>query len=85
MNMLQSVMITEMADELKVIMHAQIKAKIKERIQALYLLKVGTVNDIGILTCLSGRAGSTLHLWFICYQASGLSGVLAWNYHNCSL
>ena len=35
MNRLQSVMITETADELKVIMHAQIKAKIKERIQAL--------------------------------------------------
>ena len=75
-------MITETADELKVIMHAQIKAKIKERIQALYLLKVGIVNDIGVLACLLGRAESTLRLWFARYQTSGLSGLLAWNYHG---
>ncbi len=82
MNRLQSVMITETADELKVIMHAQVKAKIKERIQALYLLKAGIVNDMGILACLLGRAESTLRLWFARYQASGLSGLLAWNYHG---
>ena len=48
MNMLQSVIqITETVDELKTIRHAQIKAKLKERIQALYLLKAGMVNDRG--------------------------------------
>ena len=82
MNMLQSVIITETADELKVIMHAQTKAKIKERIQALYLLKMGIANDIDGLAGVLGRAESTLRLWFARYQASGLSGLLAWNYHG---
>jgi transposase len=82
MNILQLVIITETADELKAIMHAQIKAKIKERIQALYLLKAGIVNDIGLLAYLLGRAESTVRLWFARYQASGLSGLLAWNYHG---
>jgi transposase len=82
MNVLQLVTITETADELKAIMHAQIKAKIKERIQALYLLKAGIVNDISLLADLLGRSESTVRLWFARYRASGLSGVLAWNYHG---
>ena len=52
--------ITETADELKAIMQAQIKAKIKERIQALYLLKSGIVNDIGLLAYGLGRSESTV-------------------------
>jgi len=83
MNTLQlMIQITETADELKTIMHAQIKAKLKERVQALYLLKAGIVNDISKLAYLLGRAESTVRLWFARYQVSGLSGLLAWNYHG---
>ena len=83
MNMLQSVIqITETVDELKTIRHAQIKAKLKERIQALYLLKAGMVNDIGHLAYVLGRADSTVRLGFARYQESGLSGLLAWNSHG---
>ena len=83
MNTLQSVIqISETMDELKAIMHAQAKAKLKERIQALYLLKAGIVSDIGQLAYCLGRAESTVRLWFRRYRASGLSGLLAWNYHG---
>lgn len=83
MNTFQSVIqITETMDELKAIMHAQAKAKLRERIQALYLLKAGIVSDIGQLAYFLGRAESTVRLWFRRYRASGLSGLLAWNYHG---
>ena len=83
MNMVQIIIgITETVDELKTIMHAQSKAKLKERVHALYLLKAGTVNDISYLAYCLGRSESTVRLWLSRYKAKGLSGLLAWNYHG---
>jgi len=74
--------IAETVEELKAIMHSQIKAKPKERVQALYLWKAGIVKDIADLASLLGRSESTIRLWFARYQAEGLSGLLSWNYRG---
>ena len=41
-----NIFILETADELKQLMHAQQKPKLKERIQALYLLKNGRAKKL---------------------------------------
>ena len=74
--------ITETVEELKAIMHSQVKAKLKERIHALYVWKAGIVKNIADLASLLGRSESTIRLWFARYQAEGLSGLLAWNYRG---
>jgi transposase len=63
-------------------MHAQVKAKLKERVHALYVWKAGLVKDIADLAGLLGRSESTIRLRFARYRAEGLSGVLAWNYRG---
>ena len=74
--------ITETVEELKAIMHSQVKAKLKERVHALYVWKAGIVTDIADLASLLGRSESTIRLWFARYQAEGLSGLLAWHYRG---
>jgi len=74
--------ITETVEELKAIMHSQAKAKLKERVHALYVWKAGIVKDIADLAGLLGRSESTIRLWFARYQAEGLSGLLTWNYRG---
>ncbi len=54
--------ITETVEELKAIMHAQVKAKLKERVHALYVWKAGIVKDIADLAGLLGRSESTIRL-----------------------
>ena len=41
--------ITETVEELKAIMHSQVKAKLKERVHALYVWKAGVVFQTWIL------------------------------------
>ena len=83
MNMKWSLIeITETVEELKAIMHAQVKAKLKERVHALYVWKAGIVKDIADLAGLLGRSESTIRLWFCRYRAEGLSGLLVWNYRG---
>jgi transposase len=74
--------ITETVEELKAIMHSKAKAKLKERVHALYVWKAGIVKEIADLAGLLGRSESTILLWFARYQAEGLSGLLAWNYRG---
>src|SRR5512144_1448033 len=72
--------IVETAEELKHFMQAQKKPKIKERLQALYLLKSGystTLQDVA--NCL-GRTKTTIENWLALYRKKGVLGVLAWNY-----
>jgi hypothetical protein len=50
MNMKWSLIeITETVEELKAMMHSQVKAKLKERVHALYVWKAGLVKDIADL------------------------------------
>jgi len=82
MNVLCLDKITETVDELKALLHGQVKAQLRERIQALYLLKVGIVKEVRDLAKALGRSESTIRLWFAHYRENGLAGLLAWNYHG---
>jgi transposase len=68
--------ITESAEELKTRLHQQSEVKLKERVQALYLLKSEQVTELNALGKVLGRHPSTLYRWFEGYWARGLAGVL---------
>lgn len=75
-----TIFILETADELKQLMHAQQKAKLKERIQALYLLKHERAKTLQDLADFLGRSISTIESWLTRYRKKGVLGLLAWNY-----
>ncbi len=77
-----NIFIIETTDELKPLMHAQQKAKLKERIQALYLLKNERAQTLQDLADFLGRSISTIESWLTRYRKKGLLGLLAWNYHG---
>ena len=77
-----NIFILETADELKQLMHAQQKPKLKERIHALYLLKNGRAKKLQDLVDFLGRSTSTIESWLTRYRKGGLLGLLAWNYHG---
>src|SRR5512143_3987227 len=76
------IFIRETADELKHMMHAQQKAKLKERVHALYLLKNERAKTLQNLVDFLGRSKSTIESWLPLYRKKGLLGLLAWNYHG---
>ena len=76
------IFITETADELKQLMNTQQKAKLKERVQALYLLKNGRAKTLQDLVDFLGRSKSTIESWLTLYRKKGLLGLLVWNYHG---
>lgn len=57
------IFITAPAEELKHLMPAQQKAKLKERLDALYLLKNGRANTLQALVNFLGRSKSTIASW----------------------
>jgi len=77
-----NIFITETADELKQLMPTQQKAKLKERIQALYLLKNECAKTLQDLADFLGRSRSTIESWLTLYRKRGRLGLLAWNYHG---
>jgi transposase len=76
------IFITETAAELKQLMHTQQKAKLKERVHALYLLKKGRAKTLQDLVDFLGRSKSTIESWLTRYRKKGLLGLVAWNYHG---
>ena len=72
--------LVETAEELKQLMQAQKKPKIKERLQALYLLKSGCVTTLQEVANCLGRSKTTIENWLTLYRKSGVLGVVAWNY-----
>jgi transposase len=76
------IFITETADELKQLMHTQQRAKLKERVQVLYLLKNGRAKTLQDLVDFLGRSKSTIESWLTLYRKKGLLGLLTWNYHG---
>src|SRR5512147_2674469 len=76
------IFITETADELKQLMNTQQKVKLKERVQALYLLKNERTKTLQDLVDFLGRSKSTIESWLTLYRKKGLLGLLAWNYHG---
>src|SRR5512135_2467524 len=77
-----NIFILETADELKQPMHAQQKAKLKERLQALYLLKNGRAKTLQDLVDFLGRSKSTIESRLTLYRKKGVLGLLTWNYHG---
>ena len=76
------IFIAETADELKQLMNTQQKAKLKERVHALYLLKNERAKTLQDLVDFLGRSKSTIESWLTLYRKKGLLGLLAWNYHG---
>ncbi|QIZ73186.1 helix-turn-helix domain-containing protein [Oxynema aestuarii] len=68
--------IHESGEELKNLLAKQSTARGRERIQALYLLKIGQVKTLKELAILLGRDTATLYRWFQKYKAKGLDGML---------
>ncbi len=68
--------ITESAAELKALLGRQKTAQGKERVQAIYLLKLGQVETIGELAQLLGRHRVTVQEWLAAYRQGGLETLL---------
>ena len=65
--------ITETVDELKTLLGRQKTAFGKERVQALYLLKLNKVKTIQELAQNLGRDGTTVQRWLRRYRQGGVS------------
>ena len=59
-----SLEIIETAEELKELLRKQREGRLKERVQALYLLKTHQVRELKELGQVVGRDTSTLYRWF---------------------
>lgn len=68
--------ITQTSEELKILLGKQTTSKNKEKIQALYLLKLGEVKSLKDLANVLGRDTATLYRWFQKYKVQGLNGLL---------
>lgn len=69
--------ITQTAQQLKTLLAKQTTARGKERILALYLLKIGKATTLKDLALVLGRDTATLYRWFQKYKTDGLEGMLA--------
>ncbi len=74
------IFITETAEELKQLMHAQQKAKLKERGPALYRLQHERAKPLQALVGFLGRSTSTIESWVTLDRKKGWLGLVAWNY-----
>ena len=68
--------ILETAQELKDLLTHQKSSRIKERLQALYLYKIGKLTSRRDLAQAVGRDEATLSRWFHKYRCEGLDGLL---------
>ena len=68
--------ITETAEELKQILARQKTATGKERVQLLYLLKIGNTATISQASVMIGRHRVTVQKWIKQYQTSGIESLL---------
>ena len=68
--------ITETREHLKALLTQQKTAQGKERVQALYLLKIGQVKTVQDLAVALGRNRVTLQRWLQKYRSEGLDGLL---------
>ena len=68
--------ITESAEELKRIMNEQTRAKFRERLQILYLIKTGLFASLQELADHLGRSKSVIVKWLKLYRTQGLVGLL---------
>ncbi|WP_017314100.1 helix-turn-helix domain-containing protein, partial [Mastigocladopsis repens] len=69
--------IYESAEELQELLRKQKIVSSRERIQALYLLKIGHVKTIQDVAVVLGRARVTVQRWLKDYTESGIKGLLS--------
>ena len=69
--------IRESSEELKSLLAKQTTARGRERVQALYLLKIGQIKTLKELSILLGRDTATIYRWFQKYKNQGLQGMLS--------
>jgi putative transposase len=69
--------ITQTAQQLKILLAKQTTARGKERILALYLLKINKAETLKDLAIVLGRDTATLYRWLHQYKTNGLEGMLA--------
>jgi putative transposase len=69
--------ITQTAQQLKTLLAQQTTARGKERVLALYLLKIGKATTLKDLALVLGRDTATLYRWLQKYKTHGLDGILA--------
>jgi putative transposase len=69
--------ITQTAQQLKTLLAKQTTARGKERILALYLLKINKAKTLKDLAVVLGRDTATLYRWLQKYKTHGLEGMLA--------
>lgn len=67
--------IAESVSELEALINQQKKARFKERIQALYLIKAQGLN-VSRIALILGRHRSTVQRWLSDYRAKGIEGLL---------
>ena len=67
---------TETAEQLKSLLNQQKTVEGKERVQALYLLKLGQVKTIQQLAMVMGRDRTTVQRWLRQYREGGISQLL---------
>ncbi len=68
--------ITETTDQIKTLLNEQKTVFGKERVQALYLLKLGQVKTIGQLAVGLGRDRTTVQRWLRQYRQGGINRLL---------
>lgn len=68
--------IKESSEELKHLLDKQTSVQMKERVQALYLLKTGTLSTLQELSSVLVRDPSTIYRWFQKYKQEGLEGLI---------
>lgn len=71
--------IIETQKELKTLLAQQKTVSRKERVQALYLFKIGQVKTVKELAIAIGRDRITVQRWLQKYRCSGIAGLLAVN------
>jgi putative transposase len=71
------VKIKESAEELHELLRKQKTALGKERIQALYLLRIGQVKTIQDLAVVLGRGSATVQRWLKAYAESGITSIVS--------
>jgi transposase len=77
-----SLEIIETVEELKELLRKQREGRLKERVQALYLLKTHQARELKELGQVVGRDTSTLYRWFERYRQGGLARLLELGYSN---
>lgn len=74
--------INESAEELKRMMNEQQRARLRERLQVLYWIKMGLFKTLQELADHVGRSKSVVFNWLKIYRTQGLAGILKWNFVN---